>query len=448
MTMPPGVRLGWDLATIAGATGGALVGAGPAITHVTTDSRSDLDGALFVAVRGERHDGHDFARAALDAGAAAVLVDTDLPGLEPRIVVTNTEDALLALAALRRSELTVPVIAVTGSSGKTSTKDLIAGAIPGAWASPRSYNNEIGVPLTVLATPPDAAAVVIEVGSRGPGHIAALAPAIRPDVAVVTNLGSAHLEMFGTPANLADAKYELVAMLGPRGTAVVPADEPRLLRRTDATTVTFGVGIGDVRASTPRLDADGYPAFSLTVGDRMVETRLSVAGAHQATNAAAAIAAVVAIGIDLAEGVAAMAGATGSPWRMDVHRGRFTVVNDAYNANPQSVAAALETVAGMEANHRYAVLGTMRELGPICQQAHRDIGALAARLGFDGVLVVGEDHGYSLGAGDLTVNAAGLGEAADTLRAVVEPGDVVLVKASRATGLERLALTLAEEAAR
>jgi UDP-N-acetylmuramoyl-tripeptide--D-alanyl-D-alanine ligase len=450
MRCEPTTHLGWTLDEVAAVTAGHVVGASSArISSVTTDSRMVGERSLFVAIRGERFDGNDFAGGAIDSGAAGAIVDESFEGdLEPRIVVSDTERALLALAAHRRSELTMPVIAITGSSGKTSTKDLVAAGIEGSWASPRSYNNEIGVPLTILGAPDDATALVVEVGSRGPGHIAALAPAIRPDVSIVTNLGVAHLEMFGSEEVLARAKSELITMIGPRGTAIVPYGEERLTNTGVGRRITFGQGQADVRVGGVVSDAQGRPTFDVDVDGAHRRVALSVSGSHQVLNAAAAIAAAVALGRDVDSFIAGMSESAGPDWRMDVHHGRFTVVNDAYNANPASVRSALDTVAAMPARRRIAVLGPMRELGPICQHAHREMGAHAAAVGFDRIVVVGADHGYVLGAPGIVMNAAGLPEAADTLRAVVEPGDVVLVKASRASGLERLALDLAEDAAR
>ena len=217
--------LNWTLATVAAATGG-IVDGDPTmpVRAVSTDSRIAEPGAVFVALRGEQHDGHDHAVTAVAEGAVAALVERGThPNLVPRIDVDDTAAALRDLAAYRRSELTMPVVAVTGSTGKTSTKDLLAAAIPGAWASPRSYNNEVGVPLTVLRAPGDATALVVEVGSRGIGHIRWLMPAILPSVAIITNLGLVHLETFGSRDAIADGKWELIEGLTVGGIAILPA---------------------------------------------------------------------------------------------------------------------------------------------------------------------------------------------------------------------------------
>jgi UDP-N-acetylmuramoyl-tripeptide--D-alanyl-D-alanine ligase len=437
--------LGWPLGEVADSVNGSVVGDDAIlIDGVTTDSRQVESGSLFVAIEGENFDGNDFAVEALGRGAAAVLVR---PGTdaEPRIEVADTSAALLSLAAKRRGELSVPVIAVTGSTGKTSTKDLLYAGIEGSWASPRSYNNEVGVPLTVLATPDDATALILEVGSRGAGHITWLRPAIEPDVAVITNLGLVHLETFGSESGLADAKYELVEMLSSGGVAVLPADEPRLRRETGLRTLTFGVGgEASVSASLPTLDSNGYPSFTVSSEGVERRVRLHMAGGHQAANAAAATAAALALGIDMDDFVMRMQHATGSEWRMDVHIGEVTVVNDAYNSNPQSLEAALRTVAGMPGRH-IAVLGPMAELGPVCEQEHARMGSLVRELGYDEMFVVGPDHGYALGAPDLTRNATDIGHCLDTLSHTLQRGDVVLVKASRSAGFERLALSLIKD---
>ena len=441
------IDLGWELSDIADSIDGVLVGDEAVVRRVETDTRADLTDALFVALRGERFDGHTFADEAITGGAVAVVVEAGASAsATPRIEVASTADALLALGAKRRAELHMPVIAITGSAGKTSTKDLLAAGIPGSYSSPKSFNNEVGVPLTVLGAPDTATALILEVGSRGRGHIAWLGSAVRPDVSVVTNLGVVHLETFGTTTTLADAKYELVELLGPDGTAVLPVDEPRLDRPGTPDTITFGVGAGDVSVDDIELDTRGFPTFTVKVASRTYPCSLAMAGAHQARNAAAAVGAALALGRDIGSFISAMESATGSAWRMDVHHGTYTVVNDAYNANPQSVASALRTIAHMEGRRHVAVLGPMAELGSVCEREHEAIGRLAADLGIDDLIVVGADHGYGIGAGPITRNATGLQEAADTLHAILEPGDVVLVKASRSAGLERLALDLIEAA--
>lgn len=438
--------LGWDLLGVAEAVTGTFVGDNVRIDRVATDSRDVGENAVFVALKGETFDGHEFAESAIAAGAVAVIVEEGRTKVAPRIEVADTSQALLDLAAKRRSELRMPVVAITGSTGKTTTKDLVHAGIAGSWSSPRSFNNEIGVPLTVLSTPHDASALVAEVGSRGRGHIRWLTEAVLPDVAVITNLGVVHLETFGSRKGLADAKYELVEMLGADGVAVLPFDEPALQRDRTGRTVTFGRDDrADVAVTNIVTNDAGRSTFDVSIGTTTHTVTSPLPGAHQPDNVAAAIGVALALGVDLESFIEGVQSATGSAWRMEIHSGRFTVVNDAYNANPQSVASALQTVAEMD-GRSIAILGPMAELGPVCEVEHRRMGALARDLGFESVIVVGEDHGYALGAPDLVVNAVGFEDATDTLSSIVQSGDVVLVKASRSAGLEQLAINLTKDA--
>ncbi|HEX9645077.1 MAG TPA: UDP-N-acetylmuramoyl-tripeptide--D-alanyl-D-alanine ligase [Acidimicrobiia bacterium] len=438
--------LDWTLADVASATGGTVVGgASTTVVAVGTDSRNVEPGELFVAVRGDRYDGHDFVAAAISAGAAAAMLEVGRSPATPRVEVDDTLVALRDLAVRRRGQIAAPVVAVTGSTGKTSTKDLLAGALPAAWASPRSFNNEVGVPLTVLGTPLDAGHVVVEVGSRGAGNITWLMPAVRPDVAVITNLGVVHLETFGTPEALADAKWELVEGLGGDGVAVLPHDEPRLRRSHNGSTLTFGMGPGpDVAVEDLRLDPWGAPSFVLATPQGRLPVTLRLTGAHQARNAAAAAAAALACGVDPARIVRGLGEAVAAPWRMEIHRGAVTVVNDAYNANPDSMAAALDTVAGLAGRH-VAVLGRMAELGDVEAAEHRRIGAMAAQAGYAAVIVVGDDPGFADGAGRIARSVPDQASALRVLAGFLREGDVVLVKASRAVGLEGLACELVKE---
>jgi UDP-N-acetylmuramoyl-tripeptide--D-alanyl-D-alanine ligase len=438
----------WTLQRVAAATGGTTFGdAEVALTGVTTDSRTAGAGTLFVAIAGEHFDGHDFCDRAVAAGAAAVMVRAGRrTELRPRIEVDDTVAGLLAMAVARRAELRVPVIAITGSTGKTSTKDMAAAAMgETAWASPASYNNEIGVPLTVLGAPDTASALVVEVGSRGRGHIASLAPAIVPDVAVVTNLGLVHLETFGSTEALAASKSELLEAIVPGGVAVLPYGERRL--SFDGTVVRFGEHpAADVAVSGVRLDDMGRASFRLDGLGGSYAVQLAVAGAHQPLNAAAAAAAAVAAGRDPGAALDGISGATGSPWRMEVHRGRFIVVNDAYNANPTSMEAALRTTAQL-ADTTIAVLGIMAELGEVSEAEHRRIGRLATDLGFNPVVVVGTAPGLAEGAAAAAVPVADLDEALAAVIDSVPDGAAVLVKGSRVAGLELLAQRLIEAAA-
>ena len=435
----------WDLASIASTVDGLAVG-DAVVTTVVADSRRVTTGALFVALRGTRVDGHEFAAAAVAAGAVALLVEPGrLPDGCDGVEVADPRAALMALGVRRRAEISAKVVAITGSSGKTTTKDLTAAVLgPGTHAAPDSYNNELGVPLTVLSCPDSAQLMVLEVGSRGRGHIASMAAAVRPEVAVITNIGPAHLEAFGDLATTRDAKWELVETLPPDGTAVLPAGEADLLARGYPRVVTFGEeAAADVAVRGVTLDETGRARFTLTHDGRSLPVTLAVAGRHQPRNAAAAVAAGLAVGVPLETAVSRLATARVSRWRMEVAQypipgGAVTVFNDAYNANPASMEAALETVAVLPGRH-LAVLGMMHELGPTSPKLHEAVGRLAASLGF-AVIVVGDDPGIAGGAGDAVVAAVpDQRSAAATVRSLLRPGDVVLIKASRATGLERLA---------
>ncbi|MEX0826602.1 MAG: UDP-N-acetylmuramoyl-tripeptide--D-alanyl-D-alanine ligase [Acidimicrobiia bacterium] len=435
----------WDLAAIASATGGHATGAAT-VDRVVVDSREAGPGSLFVAVRGERFDGNDFAADAAARGAAVLVERSRLPAGALGVEVDDTRGALARLGERRRSEIIAPFVAITGSSGKTTTKDMTAAALGvGTHSAPRSFNNEVGVPLTVLGAPDDASAVVVEVGSRGAGHISALAAVVRPDVAVVTNIGPAHLEMFGDVASVLEAKWELVDALGPEGVAVLPAADPRLTSRRTGAMITFGEDESgaDVEVSDVSLDGRGCASFRIAHLGSASTISLVQPGRHQPVNAAAAIAAALALGRDFAEAADRVALARTAPWRMEVREvavadGAILLVNDAYNANPDSMRAAFATVAAMS-GRRIAVLGKMHELGTAEGELHRAIGRSAIAAGFAIVIVVGDDPGIAVGAGSASVVVSDAAEAVSALAEIVRPGDVVLVKGSRAAGLEAVA---------
>lgn len=430
----------WTTERIAEITDGVAFGEA-SLTTISTDTRSLEPGSLFVALRGENFDGHDYLPAAMEAGAAAVLVEAETT-TGPRIEVADTLLALRKIAAdYRRSLTSARAVGITGSTGKTSCKDLLASALGvGTWASPRSFNNEVGVPLTVLSAPEDVEVLVLEVGSRGLGHIQNLIEVVRPDIAVITGIGASHLATLGDVDTVRTAKWELVEGLNTGGVAILPAEDATLAdwaARDGVTVHSFGEG-GDVRIEGLALDGMARPAFTLEAGGERVDLKLSMAGAHQARNAAAAAAAGMALGRALPDIAAGLELAHGSAWRMDVTPGPYTVVNDAYNANPDSMAAALESVAAMPGRH-LAVLGLMAELGDVAPAAHRTVGELARSLGFAAVVVVGEDPGITEGAGHIAHAVPDAASARILISELVDDGDVVLVKASRSVGLEGLA---------
>ncbi|TFV61859.1 UNVERIFIED_ORG: UDP-N-acetylmuramoyl-tripeptide--D-alanyl-D-alanine ligase [Bacillus sp. AZ43] len=452
------------LAEVADLSGGAPHGAADVrVTgKVTLDSRTVEPGDLFVAVAGERVDGHDFLPAAAAAGAVAALATRPDDAL-PCVVVDDPVAALGRLAAGVHARLTaggLRTLGITGSSGKTSTKDLLGQVLAAAGPTvspPGSYNNDIGLPLTVLSADEDTRYLVLEMGARGIGHIARLCRIARPQVGVVLNVGSAHLGEFGSPEGTARAKGELVEALPEDGTAVLNADDPRVIGmapRTAARVVTTGRGAdADVRAVDVVLDDAARPRFTLVAAGEEHPVALQVAGEHQVANALSAAGAALAVGMAPADVAAALSAATArSRWRMEVDRRAdgVTVVNDAYNANPESMRAALAALAGLGATRRIAVLGAMAELGPGAAAEHERLGRDAAAAGVDLIVAVGPDAvGIAEGAaaagrraGEESVHVPDRAAARELLSEVLRPGDVVLVKASRSYGLELLAADL------
>jgi UDP-N-acetylmuramoyl-tripeptide--D-alanyl-D-alanine ligase len=421
-------------------------------TGVSIDSRALLPGALFVALRAVR-DGHQWIPAALEAGAGGLLVDrtwrpaAELPALGvPTVAVDDTAAALLAVGSAARDRLAATVIGITGSVGKTSTKDLTRAALSASRrtaASERSFNNELGVPLTLANAPPDAEAAVIEMGARGPGHIARLCRVARPAIGVVTAVAAAHTEAFGDLEAVAAAKAELVQSLPAGGTAILNADDPRvsaMATQTAARVLRYSSSgvTADVVADGLALDGELRPRFAVHSSWGSAEVRLEARGAHQVGNALAALAVALCCGVPLDAAAGALSGAPLSPWRMELHRlgTGATLLNDAYNANPASMTAALEALAALPARRRVAVLGEMAELGPRSPQEHQAVAGLAGRLGVEVVAVGTTAYGVApIETLDQAVAALG------TLRA----GDAVLIKGSRVAGLERLAARLLEQ---
>lgn len=448
------------LAEIAALTGGRLDGEDAPVGSVSTDTRSMQQGALFVALAAAR-DGHQFLPAAHAAGAAGAIVrgDAAVPAGLPAVRVADPMRALTDLAAAVRARLSARVVAITGSNGKTCTKDFTAAILSAHMptvASAASFNNEIGVPLTVLSATPETEALIVEVGARGPGHIRSLMPVVRPDVSIVTNVGLAHAGMFGSLDAVAAAKGELVAALGAGGCAVLNADDERVSAMAvpgGAATVTFGLGDADVRATDVVLDERARATFLLHAGGQTARVTLPVPGEHMVPNALAATAASLRFGLDAHQAAAALAGAATSAHRMRLIDGPdgVLILDDAYNASPASMTAALKTLARLGRGRRtVAILGTMAELGDIAATEHDRAGRLAVRLGIGKLVTVGDDaiamHEAARMEGmspDDALFAAGIDDALALAARVVEDGDVVLVKASRVAGLERIAEMLA-----
>ncbi|MEU8676691.1 UDP-N-acetylmuramoyl-tripeptide--D-alanyl-D-alanine ligase [Streptomyces sp. NPDC048560] len=447
----------------------------PAVTvggPVVIDSREVKPGSLFVALPGEQVDGHDFAQRAVEAGATAVLAAR--PVGVPAIVVDDVEAALGALARAVVRRLGATLVALTGSAGKTSTKDLIAQLLerkaPTVW-TPGSFNNELGLPLTALRATEETKHLVLEMGARGVGHIRYLTGLTPPRIGLVLNVGTAHIGEFGSRETIAVAKGELVEALpeaAEGGVAVLNADDPlvrAMAARTKARVLLFGEAAdADVRGENVRLTDDGRPAFELHTPTGCSDVTLRLYGEHHVSNALAAAAVAHELGMSVTEIAVALSEAgTLSRWRMEVTErpDGVTVVNDAYNANPESMRAALRALAAMGKASRagggrtWAVLGQMAELGDASLAEHDAVGRLAVRLNVSKLVAVGgrEASWLQLGAynegswGEESVHVSDAQAAVDLLRSELRPGDVVLVKASRSVGLEKVALALLENSA-
>jgi UDP-N-acetylmuramoyl-tripeptide--D-alanyl-D-alanine ligase len=470
-----------SLAQIARITGGRLDGDPAAVVtgEVVIDSRRVAPGGLFAAVEGERVDGHDFAAAAVAAGAVAVLGTRPLP--VPSVLVADVPDALAALARFVVDSLPAARIAgITGSSGKTTTKDIAAQLIErlGPTIAPAgSFNNEFGHPLTVLRADAATRYLVLELSARGVGHIAHLCGIAPPRYGVVLNVGRAHAGEFGGLDQVARAKGELVEALPPDGVAILNADDPRVLAmsaRTSARIVTFSCTHASHTPQRPhqghlpqpsflaadiRLDDLGRPSFTLLTPDGSAPVSLRLHGAHNVPDALAAAALASELGLGLGEISGGLCAAVArSRWRMEVRQRAdgVTIINDAYNANPESVRAAIDALRHLARDGRgFAVLGHMAELGDSSPASHAEVGEFAANAGLAGLIAVGDEaapiltaargvrswHGEALAAPD------GAGAVAMLVNRL-KPGDVVLIKASRAARLEGLAAELELEATR
>ncbi|MFF5717153.1 UDP-N-acetylmuramoyl-tripeptide--D-alanyl-D-alanine ligase [Streptomyces buecherae] len=437
---------------------------------VVIDSREVRPGGLFAAFAGERVDGHDYAERAVAAGAVAVVATR--PVGVPAIVVDDVVAALGALARAVVERLGARVVGLTGSAGKTSTKDLIAQLLerlgPTVW-TPGSFNNEIGMPLTALRADDATRHLVLEMGARGVGHIRYLAELTPPHIGLVLNVGTAHIGEFGGREQIAQAKGELVEGLPSAeagGVAVLNADDPlvrAMSARTKAEVLLFGEAAdAHVRAENVRLTDLGQPSFTLHTPTGCGDVTMRLYGEHHVSNALAAAAVAHALGMSAPEIAEALSEAGQlSRWRMEVteRADGVTIVNDAYNANPESMRAALRALVAMGTAHRaqggrtWAVLGQMAELGEESLAEHDAVGRLAVRLNVSKLVAVGgqEAAWIDMGAknegswGEESVHVSDARAAVELLRRELRPGDIALVKASRSVGLEQVAAELLGE---
>ena len=434
------------------------------VTGVGTDSRNFRTGEVFFAITGEAHDGHKYLDAAVTAGAAAVVVAADRSHLAPAgVPVLVAEDVRAAygrLAAAYRAQFDLPVAVIGGSNGKTTTKDLAAAVLRqklSVLASEGSFNNDIGVPATLLRLETGHQAAVLEAGTNHPGELAPLVRMIQPNYGIITNIGREHLEFFGDVAGVAQEEGALAEELPANGTLFLNGDDgwdAAIAARTRARVVRVGLGErNDWRARAVRLDRNGV-TFQVVSPDPAGdgEYRVNLLGRHQAVNALFAIALGRALGLSRTEIQRGLAACKPPKMRLQLWEARgVRVLDDAYNANTDSTLAALETLCGLPLQgRRVAVLGDMAELGPHSAAAHAEVGRRAAELGIGQLFAVGHHSGVTAQA----ARAAGLTRviefaeveaAAQAMRGFLKPGDVVLLKASRSSRFERIVETLKAE---
>jgi UDP-N-acetylmuramoyl-tripeptide--D-alanyl-D-alanine ligase len=447
-----------SLADVASAIGGTIGGGadpGAAASSVVIHSGDARAGSIFVALRGEHADGHDFVDAARARGAVAAVVRHEVDA--PHVEVADTLLALLSLGRDERERMRdVRVVAITGANGKTSTKDLAAAVLASRFrthASPASFNNEIGLPMTLLGAPDDVEVVVAEMGARRVGDLTLLCDIARPGVAVVTNVGVAHMAIFGSWDRIVASSAEPLEALPFAGVAIVNADDAvarELGARSPASVLRFGLARdADVRAEDVELDPEGRASFVLRHGDEREALALPMPGEHMVSNALAAAACGIALGVPIAEAASTLKGARVARWRMETFTtdAGIVVVNDAYNANPESMAAGLRAARWIARGVRLAaVLGHMAELGPIAADEHERLGELVVRIGVERLVAVGAAAEPIARAAvregllpDDVLMCADADEAIADIRSWARARDVVFIKGSRVVGLERVA---------
>jgi UDP-N-acetylmuramoyl-tripeptide--D-alanyl-D-alanine ligase len=451
-----GVTVLWTSDEIVAATGGTLHGEAFEVSGVAFDSREVEHGHLFVAMPGTVADGHDFVPKAIAAGAAAALVSKPVEGTH--ILVPDVPKALTDLAIAARRRMTGTVVGVTGSVGKTSTKEALYVALERyakgkVHRSVKSYNNHTGVPLSLARMPRDSEFAVLEMGMNAKGEIAALTRLVRPHVAMITTLASAHIEHLGSMEAIADAKAEIFEGLEPNGIAILPEDTPfrdrlvKAARRYADRTITFGHGEADVAALHAVRSEHGGSLVTARLLESEVTYTIAQRGDHWVTNSLAVLAAVEAVGADLAIAGLALADMGGLKGRGERHRlpvdgGHYLLIDESYNANPASMTATLKALGEeRDVERRIAVLGPMRELGGHADKLHAGLAPSVREAKVDHLILVGEDMRplEKALAGQVPVDRAdNVDEAAELLAKIIRPGDAVLVKASNSIGLAKL----------
>jgi UDP-N-acetylmuramoyl-tripeptide--D-alanyl-D-alanine ligase len=444
------------LSQIAQFAGGSLSSGNQtiAIDRISTDSRTTKPGELFVALRGENFDGHDFVESAAKSGATGALVDRNWNGNVPAnfalIRATDTLHAYQQIAANYRRSLALKVLAITGSNGKTSTKDFTASVLARKFRVTKTegnFNNHVGLPRTILQATPEDEVAVWEIGMNHPGEIAALSSIAAPDAAIITNIGVAHIEFMGSRESIAREKGALAEAVGAQGTVILNADDPfsnEIAARTPAKVMFAGTTGGTVQATEIRQSAEGAE-FTILEGAHRCRAQLPVAGLHMVQNALLAVAAGRTFGLSIEECAAGLAAAPLTKARLQIkHIGGVHFLDDSYNANPDSMKAALRTLIELDTEgKRIAVLGEMRELGAESDRGHHEVGETAASLAVDQLITIGDvAEGIAEGARAAGLNnvssVASAREAAALLGQIAAPGDLVLIKGSRTAKTEEV----------
>src|SRR5881397_3086512 len=424
------------------------------IAKVSSDSRTVKPGELFVALRGENFDGHDFVESAAKTDAAGAIVDSNWKGSVPKnFALIRTSDTLQAyqeLAANYRKSLTLNVVAITGSNGKTSTKDFAAAVLARRFRVTKTegnFNNHVGLPRTILQAASGDEVAVWEIGMNHPGEIAALAKLAAPDVAIITNIGVAHIEFMGSREKIAEEKGALAEAVGTQGTVILNADDPftrSIATRARGKVILAGTTAGNIRAGEISQSGTGTD-FTILEGAHRCRAQLPVPGLHMVQNALLAVAAGRAFGLSLEDCAAGLAAALLTKARLQIKDlGGVQFLDDSYNANPDSMKAALRTLVELDADgKRIAVLGEMLELGEESERGHREVGETAAALKIDKLIAIG-DVAASITDGarhaglQSTAVVKSTSEAAELLSQMVQPGDLVLIKGSRAARTEEV----------
>ena len=424
------------------------------ITEVCTDTRKICAGCLFIAIKGENFDGHDFAAAALEKGAVAVVVEKNCGLGKQQLIVKSTRQALLDLAGYYRRKFHIPVVGITGSVGKTTTKDMTHFVLSSRFKTLKNegnLNNEIGVPLTLFRLDSSYEAAVIEMGMSNFGEISRITAAVKPSIAIITNIGVSHIENLGSRENILKAKLEIIESMKPNANLILNGDDDLLSAYQDMTHPIIYFGIDSPVCNTKALDIElgsDETSFTAEFAGGTQRVTLPMSGKHSIYDALAAISAGIVLGIEATDAAKALSGYVPSGMRQRiVRKGGITVIEDCYNASPDSQRAALEVLRGLDAKRRIAVLGDMKELGSMSEQAHREVGVAASNSDVDILVCCGDeaefiaDEGRKGGVKEV-LHFKNKEDAAKYLINTVKDGDALLFKASRAMKLEDIIQSL------